>query len=412
MGWGGSAPAHPVQSAVVTCVTWEGNLSYLNPTLSPPPQQKTWLGLSSLAWMSIAVVALLMAALYWPNLRRLWLKTNPITGAEAANWSHSLLVPVIGLYYLYLRRDDLLSATIRPLLVDRFGKSRVIGGGVAFLSGLVGYLFFRSAGEAMVGSTIAGYADAACLGLAALGLLALAFDWGIGSLLAGLLLFAYGIWPGQNDYLKDVGMVITLFGAVLTLCGWQVMRVAWFPILFLICAIPWPGLVYSKVALPLQFLAAEVAVIVLNIAQVDTVVEGTQIIMHLPDRPEPRMLNVAEACAGMRSLMTFITAGAAIGFVFGQRPLWQRLTIVASAVPIAIFCNVMRVSVQGLLDVYVSQQISENFAHAFVGLVMLLPAFFMLLAVGWVLDNLFVEVDDEEPTQPAAPAGRMEASHV
>jgi exosortase len=244
-----------------------------------------------------------------------------------------------------------------------------------------------------VGGTLAGYAGPLCLGVAVLGILALALDWGLGTLLAGMLLAGYGIWPGQNDYLKDVGMIVTLFGVVLTLTGWQVMKIAWFPIVFLICAIPWPGLVYSKIAMPLQYLAANVAVVVMNFGGVETYVEGTKIVID--EVGHERVLNVAEACAGMRSLMTFITAGAAIGFVFGNRPLWQRLVIVASAVPIAVVCNVMRVGGQGLLDVYVSQELSRGFAHGFAGLVMLLPAFVMLLGVVWVLDNLYVEEDDE-----------------
>ncbi len=262
-------------------------------------------------------------------------------------------------------------------------------------------MFSYGPGEALIGSTIAGYAGPLMLALGIVGLLALLLNWGLGTLLAGMLLTGYGIWPGQNDYLKDLGMVLTLFGAVLTLSGWQVMRVAWFPIAFLVCALPWPGLVYSKVAMPLQYLAANVAVVVLNTAAVDTYVEGTTIIIEQGVGEEPRKLNVAEACAGMRSLMTFITAGAAIGFVFGKRPLWQRLTIVASAVPIAIICNVMRVSGQGLLDVYVSEELSSGFAHGFAGLVMLLPAFAMLLGVVWVLDHLFIdEEDDETPGTP------------
>src|SRR3954469_24717349 len=61
---------------------------------------RTYYGLSSDAWMRIGVLALLMIGLFWPNLRRLWLKTNPISGE--ANWGHAFFVPLIGMYYLYL----------------------------------------------------------------------------------------------------------------------------------------------------------------------------------------------------------------------------------------------------------------------------------------------------------------------
>jgi len=210
--------------------------------------------------------------------------------------------------------------------------------------------------------------------------------------LFGIAVFQYAIFPGQNDFLKDLGMVITLFGVVLALSGWSVMKVAWFPIAFLVCGLPWPGLVYSRVAEPLQQLAANVAVWTLQLTGVEASVGGTKISMVGGDG-NWRTLNVAEACAGMRSLMTFISVAAAVAFL-SSRPLWQKIIVVLFAVPIAISCNVMRVSGQGLLDRYVSHSLSENFAHQFVGLIMLVPAFLMILLVGWILDQIFVEQVD------------------
>ena len=132
--------------------------------------------------------------------------------------------------------------------------------------------------------------------------------------------------PTLVEFVVVGAIFITLFGVVLTLCGWQVMRVAWFPIVFLVCMIPWPGLVYSAIALPLQNLAANVAVAVLQICGVDASQFGTKIFMERGLGQPPRTLNVAEACAGMRSLMTFISVGAAVAFI-SNRPLWQKLVI-------------------------------------------------------------------------------------
>jgi exosortase len=204
-------------------------------------------------------------------------------------------------------------------------------------------------------------------------------------------------------------MVLTLFGVVLFLCGWRVVRVAWFPILFLVCALPWPGLLYSKVAMPLQGLAAYVAVQVLNVTGVLAEKIGTTI-KYLGPLGE-RKLNVAEACAGMRSLMTFISVGAAVAFLSG-RPLWQKVIITAFAVPIAIFCNVMRVSGQGLLDCYVSEKWSQGFAHGFAGMVMLVPGFFLILGVGLLLDKVFIEEADDEAAEAAATSPAVAAASL
>src|SRR5438067_235242 len=303
-------------------------VSYAGPDTQNAP--RTYYGLSSDAWARIGVLALLMIGLFWPNLRRLWLKTNPVTGE--ANWGHAFFVPLIGIYYLYLNRDALLKARVRT-----------------------SYL-------------------------------------GLAIMIFGLLFFAYGIWPGQNDFVKDFAMVITLFGLVAFMCGWEVMKIVWFPIAFLVCAIPWPGLVYSWVALPLQQFAAAAAIKVLNLLGVESYREGTKLI--IVNGLKLRVLNVAEACAGLKSLMTFISVGAAVGFL-SSRATWQKILITVSAIPIAIFCNMMRVTGQGIIDHYWSEKLSEGFAHQFVGMVMLIPAFFLILLVAWVLDNVFIEEADK-----------------
>jgi exosortase len=287
-------------------------------------------------WIKTGIIAGLFLLAFWPNFRRLWLKTNPISGE--ANWGHAIAVPLIGIYYLYTNRTELFRLKSTP-------------------------------------------------------------SWtGLPVLCIGVLTWAYGIWPGRQDVISDFGILVSMVGVVALVCGWGVMRIAWFPIAFLLCAIPWTPLLYSTIAWPLQKLAAEVAIVTLKISGVVAYGnDGTKIFIGDGILAPPRTLNVAEACAGIRSLMTFVTVAAAIGFLmYGHRPLWQRLVITLSAVPIAIVCNVIRIAGQGLLDTYWSREVSEGFAHQFVGLVMLAPALFLVLLVGWLLENLFIE--EAKPT--------------
>jgi exosortase len=377
-----------------------GHLYSSNAGLPLTGPEPLYLGMSLSTFLKTLIISALFIATFRFDLHRLWDKTNPFYGD--ANWGHAICVPLIGLYYLYLNREALKAAPVEPLLAGNFTRWRFISAAICVAVGLAVYfvtpLVFHFSDLLM--APIRGMG----MGLAALGVLVAALDWGIGLLIFGLLVFQYGIWPGRNDWTSDTGVVITLFGVVLLLCGWKVMRIAWFPIVFLMCAVPWPPLFYSKVAMPLQELAAKVAVGTLNLTGVDAVQAGTKIFMPRPGMPD-RSLNVAEACAGMRSLMTFISVGGAVAFL-SNRPLWQRIIITVSAVPIAIFCNVMRVAGQGLLDHYWSEQISEGFAHQFVGLVMLMPAFFLILLVGWMLDQLFVEeIETPKKGPPGAGGG-------
>jgi exosortase len=358
-----------------------------------------FLGIGRSTWIQIAVITGLFCALFWPNLRRLWDKTNPFYGE--ANWGHAIFIPCIGLYYLYVNREKLLNppSSTQPA-GPKFGLRVWFMLALALMLPLV--LIREELAKIFLPTAIAAVMTAAVL-------LPLSLwrnskpliermdrhsaGWFGGFVIFfGIAMFQYAIFPGQNDFLKDFGMVITLFGVVLAMAGWGVMKVAWFPIAFLVCGLPWPGLVYSKVAEPLQQLAANVAVWTLQLTGVEAAVGGTKISMIGGDGAW-RTLNVAEACAGTRSLMTFISVAAAVAFL-SSRPLWQKIIVVLFAVPIAISCNVMRVSGQGLLDRYVSHSLSENFAHQFVGLIMLIPAFLLILLVGWILDQIFVEQID------------------
>jgi exosortase len=357
------------------------------------------LGVPRETWGRVLVITALFAAVFWHNLVRLWLKTNPFTGE--ANWSHSIVVPIIGLYYLFIHREELIKAHARDFIWGSILRPGRLVAAISMIAVGAGIYFLTKNHSGIAISIV----KAGGMAIGVLGALGLVLDWSMATVLFGLSLFVYGIYPGKNDYISDLGMVVTLFGIVLLLCGWNVMKIAWFPIAFLVVALPWPGLVYSWVAEPLSILAAKVAAHTLQLTGVDSACIGTKIKIASSDPMQPpRILNVAEACAGMRSLMTFIAVAGAVAFLVA-RPLWQRIIIVVSAIPIAIFCNVMRISGQGLLDHYVSQEWSESFAHQFVGMVMLAPAFAMILLVGFVLDKLFIEEgDDDDKVVSRAPA--------
>ena len=71
------------------------------------------LGVSTEGWVKIAILTPLFVAVYWAVLRWLWDKTNPYNGE--ANWGHAICIPFVGLYFLYINREDVLAEPVKPL---------------------------------------------------------------------------------------------------------------------------------------------------------------------------------------------------------------------------------------------------------------------------------------------------------
>jgi len=203
---------------------------------------------------------------------------------------------------------------------------------------------------------------------------------------------------------QSLSLVGTVFGATLLLGGWSVMRVAWFPIAFLFFAIPLPQSLYVELTRPLRELAstAAAAVMPLFIPGLHTQAQAV-VIDYVRPGMAPGQLNVEEACSGMRLMMAFVTLGVAMAYL-GERPLWQRVIMVASCLPIAVLCNAVRVTITGLLNITGHAEYAQGTPHQLLGMVMLLIALGCFALIGYVLSHLFVETA-EDADGAAASAG-------
>lgn len=186
---------------------------------------------------------------------------------------------------------------------------------------------------------------------------------------------------GAEFFLQRSSFVLFLMGAVIWLFGWRTFRLASAPLLLLFLMIPLPYLVYDAIAFPLKLLAARVATGSLELLQIPVFREGN--IIHLPGQT----LEVADACSGIRSLMSLITLGVVYAY-FAERVTWKRVLLVLSTIPIAVVTNAGRVTGTGLLTHYVSPKAAEGFFHTFSGWLVFVAAFGLLLGLGALLRRL------------------------
>jgi len=227
---------------------------------------------------------------------------------------------------------------------------------------------------------------------------------GLALMVLSLVIYYGSAHVGGYAYPQRLSLVPCLMGLVLMLCGWQIIKIAWFPIAYLVLAIPLPEWLFFDLTFPLRRIASLVAGTLLG-ALPDVYTEIAGVVIDYEYRGYTSSLNIEEACSGMRLMMAFIALGAAVAYL-GRRPLWHRVILVVCCVPIAVFCNMIRVFVTGVLHVYGYRDLSQGSAHELLGLAMLPIALGLFTFTGWVLNNLFVDAPEAASTEPAevAPA--------
>ena len=145
-------------------------------------------------------------------------------------------------------------------------------------------------------------------------------------------------------------------------------------------------------------LAAKIATALLNLVpELEASAKGVVIdVIYKGTRMEPG-LDVAEACSGMRLLMAFMALGVAMAYLH-YRPTWQRVVLLCSTIPIAICCNVIRVTVTGFIYILWDPKYAVGIYHDMLGMAMLPLAFGLYGFLAWFMSNLFVE-EKQAPQQ-------------
>jgi exosortase len=198
---------------------------------------------------------------------------------------------------------------------------------------------------------------------------------------AGLTIIVMGLgililgWLATEYFTMRSSFVIIIGGSVLYLLGWEVFKILLTPLCYLLLMVPIPYIIYDAAAFPLKLLVTKVSVLSMKALGIVVLQEGN--ILQFPYLT----LEVADACSGLRSIMSLLALGAAYAFLLHPKTK-DRVILILSTLPIAIFTNCLRVIATGILAQYFGSAAAEGFFHEFAGLFVFGAAVVMFVALG------------------------------
>lgn len=184
---------------------------------------------------------------------------------------------------------------------------------------------------------------------------------------------------GAELFLARTAFIESVIGAVMVLGGVQALKILAFPLLLLCFMVPIPAVIYNQITFPLQLFASRVAENVLSLVGIPVLRDGN--VLELASQ----RLSVAEACSGIRSLLSLTFLSLVYGYFFETRP-WMRAVLFFSTVPIAIIANAGRVTLTGVLS-EIDPELAHGFFHTASGWVIFMIALAILVIWHHVLNR-------------------------
>jgi exosortase D (VPLPA-CTERM-specific) len=180
------------------------------------------------------------------------------------------------------------------------------------------------------------------------------------------------------DTLAQYGFLLVIWGLALSYLGWRAFRTVLVPLAILAAMVPVPNYLLRELSQGLQLLSSRIGVEIIRWCNVSVYLEGNVIDLGV------MKLQVVEACSGLRYLFSLLTLSFLVAY-FYRAPLWKRLVVLLSAVPITVIMNSLRIAVVGVTVERWGRETAEGVLHEFEGVTIFLGCVVLLLAEIWLL---------------------------
>ncbi|WP_292454089.1 exosortase B [Methylibium sp.] len=211
---------------------------------------------------------------------------------------------------------------------------------------------------------------------------------------SGLLLYVFGRTQAIG-MLETASQILVLAGLLLLFKGWAALRLAWFPLFFLIFMVPLPSALVAAATTPLKAAVSYVAEELLHLMGYPVARSG--VILSVG---QYQML-VADACAGLNSMLTLEALGLLYMKLMGHTSALRNTLLAMLVIPIAFVANIVRVMVLVLVTFHLGDEAGQGFVHDFAGLVLFMVGLSLILAadqmLGWLRPRPRLAATAERP---------------
>jgi len=233
---------------------------------------------------------------------------------------------------------------------------------------------------------------------------------GLGLLALGL---AFRLTMTRMAYISPemMSMVPCVIGILLMVGGRDLLRWAGPPAAFLLFMYPMPSFIQDKILVALQDKATQISTFALQTLGIPAYCKGNAISLGDVD------MAVIEACSGLRMATNLLALAVAVVLI-SERPWWDRLIVLLSAVPIAIAVNVFRIAGMGVyyqalgedevvaVDLWMNSWLSFDM-HQLFGFLMMPLALVLLLLEFYILGLLVIDEEDGSEVVTAGIGGGL-----
>jgi exosortase B len=208
-------------------------------------------------------------------------------------------------------------------------------------------------------------------------------------------LVLYIIGRSQQIMAFELCSVIWMLAAILLIKrGSSGLKVMWFPLFFMLFMIPLPGTVVTTLTMPMKMAVSYVSEHILFWA--DYPIARNGVILQIGQY----QLLVADACAGLQTLLTLEALGLFYLNVVRHTSVFRNVALAILIVPISFTANVIRVMTLTLITYHFGDEAGQGFLHGFAGMVLFLSALILILGIDALL-QFIVKMRAAKTAQPA-----------